>query len=37
MDHADPTKLYSDYVLIAEGESGPMYAAKQISTDRIVK
>ncbi|CAO3651100.1 unnamed protein product [Cunninghamella blakesleeana] len=36
MDHADPTKLYSDYVLIAEGESGPMYAAKQISTDRIV-
>ncbi|CAO3652216.1 unnamed protein product [Cunninghamella echinulata] len=36
MDHTDPTKLYTDYVLIAEGESGPMYAAKQISTDRIV-
>ncbi|KAI8079941.1 kinase-like domain-containing protein [Halteromyces radiatus] len=36
IDHADPTQLYTDFTLIAEGESGPMYAAKQISTNRIV-
>ncbi|KAI8984038.1 kinase-like domain-containing protein, partial [Mycotypha africana] len=33
---ADPTTLYTDFILIAEGESGPMYAAKQITTQRIV-
>ncbi|ORZ17889.1 kinase-like domain-containing protein [Absidia repens] len=36
IDHADPTTLYTDFMLIAEGESGPMYAAKQTSTSRIV-
>ncbi|KAG0170498.1 p21 protein (Cdc42 Rac)-activated kinase [Apophysomyces sp. BC1034] len=36
VDMTDPEKLYTDFVLIAEGESGPMYAAKQIGTGRIV-
>ncbi|KAI8369233.1 kinase-like domain-containing protein [Radiomyces spectabilis] len=36
VDHADPTRLYTDFILIAEGESGPMYAAKQTATDRTV-
>ncbi|KAF7726701.1 p21 protein (Cdc42 Rac)-activated kinase [Apophysomyces ossiformis] len=36
VDATDPETLYTDFVLIAEGESGPMYAAKQIGTGRIV-
>ncbi|KAI9245438.1 kinase-like domain-containing protein [Sporodiniella umbellata] len=32
----DPNTVYTDFVLIAEGESGPMYAAKHINTQRIV-
>ncbi|KAI7900090.1 kinase-like domain-containing protein [Cokeromyces recurvatus] len=32
----DPNTLYTDFILIAEGESGPMYAAKHTSTKRIV-
>lgn len=32
----DPSALYSDLVQIAEGESGPMYAGKQVSTNRTV-
>lgn len=36
MDTADPNTLYTDFILIAEGESGPMYAAKHITTKRIV-
>jgi hypothetical protein len=36
IDHADPTTLYTDFILVAEGESGPMYAAKQSSTSRTV-
>ncbi|KAL7333059.1 hypothetical protein PS15p_202015 [Mucor circinelloides] len=36
VDAADPIKLYTDLILIAEGESGPMYAAKHITTKRIV-
>ncbi|CEP15924.1 hypothetical protein [Parasitella parasitica] len=36
VDAADPTKLYTDLILIAEGESGPMYAGKHITTKRIV-
>lgn len=32
----DPESLYTDFVLIAEGESGPMYAAKHIASDRTV-
>lgn len=35
-DTADPATLYTDFILIAEGESGPMYAAKHIITKRIV-
>ncbi|CAO3701331.1 unnamed protein product [Rhizopus microsporus] len=34
--NTDPTTLYTDFILIAEGESGPMYAAKQVNTQRIV-
>lgn len=36
VDHADPATLYTDFILVAEGESGPMYAAKQSSTSRTV-
>lgn len=36
VDTADPTTLYTDFILIAEGESGPMYAAKHVVTKRIV-
>jgi serine/threonine protein kinase len=36
VDTADPNTLYTDFILIAEGESGPMYAAKHITTKRIV-
>lgn len=32
----DPETVYSDFVLIAEGESGPMFAAKHIATGRLV-
>ncbi|KAG1472911.1 hypothetical protein G6F56_001263 [Rhizopus delemar] len=32
----DPTTIYTDLVLIAQGESGPMYAAKHIHSQRIV-
>lgn len=32
----DPTALYTDLTLIAEGESGPMYAAKHVNSQRIV-
>ncbi|RUO95918.1 hypothetical protein BC936DRAFT_142964, partial [Jimgerdemannia flammicorona] len=32
----NPSALYIDLVQIAEGESGPMYAAKQVSTNRTV-
>ncbi|CAO3669511.1 unnamed protein product [Rhizopus stolonifer] len=32
----DPASIYTDFILIAEGESGPMYAAKHIATDRTV-
>ncbi|CAO3594036.1 unnamed protein product [Absidia cylindrospora] len=32
----DSTLLYSDLTLIAEGESGPMYAAKHSITNRLV-
>ncbi|KAI8990223.1 kinase-like domain-containing protein [Pilobolus umbonatus] len=31
-----PSTLYSDYVLIAEGESGPMYVSQHIGTNRVV-
>lgn len=34
--NTDPTTLYTDFILIAEGDSGPMYAAKQVNTQRIV-
>jgi hypothetical protein len=36
VDSADPTTIYTDFILIAEGESGPMYAAKHITTKRVV-
>ncbi|OAD77540.1 hypothetical protein PHYBLDRAFT_179895 [Phycomyces blakesleeanus NRRL 1555(-)] len=36
VDTADPNTLYTDFVLIAEGESGPMYSAKHITTSRVV-
>ncbi|KAG1011702.1 hypothetical protein G6F27_003511 [Rhizopus arrhizus] len=32
----DPTTLYTDFILIAEGESGPMYAAKHVNSQRVV-
>lgn len=32
----DPNTLYSDFVLIAEGESGPMFAAKHKATGKLV-
>ncbi|KAG2229654.1 kinase-like domain-containing protein [Thamnidium elegans] len=35
-DSADPNSIYTDLILIAEGESGPMYAAKHILSKRIV-
>lgn len=35
-DSADPNTIYTDFILIAEGEAGPMYAAKHITTKRIV-
>lgn len=36
VDNVDPETVYSDFVLIAEGESGPMFAAKHIATGRLV-
>ncbi|KAI9323643.1 kinase-like domain-containing protein [Dichotomocladium elegans] len=36
VDHADPNTLYTDFMLIAEGESGPMFIAKHIATSRLV-
>ncbi|KAI9470417.1 kinase-like domain-containing protein [Zychaea mexicana] len=36
IENADPNTVYDDFVLIAEGESGPMYAAKHIATNRLV-
>ncbi|KAI9316365.1 kinase-like domain-containing protein [Dichotomocladium elegans] len=36
VDNADPSTIYTDHVLIAEGESGPMYAAKHNVTNRLV-
>lgn len=36
MDNVDPETVYGDFVLIAEGESGPMFAAKHIATGRLV-
>ncbi|ORY98025.1 kinase-like domain-containing protein [Syncephalastrum racemosum] len=36
VDHADPNDVYTDFVLIAEGESGPLYAAKHAATSRLV-
>lgn len=35
-DSADPNTIYTDLILIAEGESGPMYAAKHILSKKIV-
>ncbi|KAI8147570.1 kinase-like domain-containing protein [Fennellomyces sp. T-0311] len=35
-ENADPNAVYNEFVLIAEGESGPMYAAKHIATNRVV-
>ncbi|KAG1454119.1 hypothetical protein G6F56_007400 [Rhizopus delemar] len=32
----DPNTLYTDLILIAEGESGPMYAAKHVNNQRVV-
>ncbi|KAI8087841.1 kinase-like domain-containing protein [Gilbertella persicaria] len=32
----DPSSIYHQFELIAEGESGPLYAAKHIATDRAV-
>ncbi|KAI7869648.1 kinase-like domain-containing protein [Spinellus fusiger] len=36
VDTADPYTLYTDFVLIAEGESGPMYSATHKTTHRTV-
>ncbi|KAF7722216.1 p21 protein (Cdc42 Rac)-activated kinase [Apophysomyces ossiformis] len=36
VDTAEPSYLYSDFVLIAEGESGPMFAAKHMATNQLV-
>ncbi|KAG0181637.1 p21 protein (Cdc42 Rac)-activated kinase [Apophysomyces sp. BC1034] len=36
VDTAEPSLLYSNLVLIAEGESGPMFAATQIATNQTV-
>ena len=32
----NPSNLYHKFELIAEGESGPLYAAKHVGTDRAV-
>ncbi|KAI9273738.1 kinase-like domain-containing protein [Sporodiniella umbellata] len=32
----DPESIYTDFLLMAEGESGPMFTAKHIATDRTV-
>ena len=36
IDAADPTTIYTDLTLIAEGESGPIFAAKHITSKRMV-
>ncbi|CDH52331.1 serine threonine kinase [Lichtheimia corymbifera JMRC:FSU:9682] len=36
IDQVDPTTVYTDLVLIAEGESGPMFAGKHATTNRLV-
>lgn len=33
----DPTTIYTDLALIAEGESGPMFAGKHATTNRLVR
>ncbi|KAG1238037.1 hypothetical protein G6F35_000519 [Rhizopus arrhizus] len=32
----NPESIYTDFALIAEGESGPMFVAKHVATDRTV-
>lgn len=32
----DPATIYNSFILIAEGESGPLYAAKHIGTNKVV-
>lgn len=32
----DPSTIYNSFILIAEGESGPLYAAKHIGTNKVV-
>jgi p21-activated kinase 1 len=32
----DPSTIYNQFILIAEGESGPLFAAKHIGTNRVV-
>lgn len=32
----DPSTIYTSFILIAEGESGPLYAAKHIGTNKVV-
>jgi p21-activated kinase 1 len=32
----DPNNLYSNFILVGEGESGPLFAAKHILTGRVV-
>ncbi|KAI7890941.1 kinase-like domain-containing protein [Mucor mucedo] len=32
----DPYTIYNSFILIAEGESGPLYAAKHIGTNKVV-
>lgn len=32
----NPNTIYNSFVLIAEGESGPLYAAKHIGTNKVV-
>lgn len=36
METGPPAAFYSDLTLIAEGDSGPMYAAKHSLTNRLV-
>ncbi|KAI7874520.1 kinase-like protein [Lichtheimia hyalospora FSU 10163] len=36
IDQVDPTTIYTDLMLIAEGESGPMFAGKHATTNRLV-
>ncbi|CDS05347.1 hypothetical protein LRAMOSA07876 [Lichtheimia ramosa] len=36
VDQVDPTTIYTDLALIAEGESGPMFAGKHATTNRLV-